>query len=300
MGIPADTTATRGQPISAETTGSAGHGDRKARLYAAPDRDRSLPWVVLACSAVLALGYRVREELLIRPDEGLGYALGIIGLACMTLLLSYSLRKRADWMHGIAPLRRWFQTHMALGLIGPSAILLHANFELGSMNARIALASMALVVGSGIVGRVLYARVHRGLFGRRREFEPLLVETREGFGPVAAMANLIPSIEAELVEFQRRATEPPLRFTSGIARFLTIGVSRSKLTRRAVAALREAKPVHREALESELIEWLDRAAELARFRGYERLLSIWHAVHLPLCILLFGAAAAHVLAVHMY
>lgn len=299
MGIPADT-ATRTRPTASEITARADTVDRKARLYATPDRDRSLPWVLLACGSALALGYRVREELLIRPDEGLGYALGIAGLACMTLLLTYSLRKRIGWMHGWAPLRRWFQTHMALGLIGPSAILLHANFELGSLNARIALASMALVVASGIVGRVLYARVHRGLFGRRREFEPLLRETREGFGPIAVISNLIPSIEAELVEFERLATEPPLRFTSGIARFFTIGVLRSRLARRAVAALREADPVHREALESELIEWLDRAAELGRFRGYERLLSIWHAIHLPLCILLFGAAAAHVLAVHMY
>ena len=40
-----------------------------------------------------------------------------------------------------------------------------------------------------------------------------------------------------------------------------------------------------------------RAAELA---FYERVLGLWHAVHLPLCVLLFAAAAIHVVAVHLY
>jgi hypothetical protein len=36
------------------------------------------------------------------------------------------------------------------------------------------------------------------------------------------------------------------------------------------------------------------------FRVYERLFSLWHAFHLPLCFLLFGAATVHVLAVQLY
>ena len=282
---------------------ATGHGDaidRKARLYAAPSRDRSLPWVVLVCGSALAWGFLQSEELWIRPDEGLGYALGIAGLSWMVVLLSYSLRKRVGWMHGWAPVRWWFQCHMALGLLGPTAILLHANFQLGSLNARIALASMALVVASGVVGRVLYARVHRGLFGRKRELEPLLRETREGFGAIAALSDQLPEVDAALADFERRATEPPIGWTDGLGRFLTIGFRRARLAQRAIRALRGADLPNGQVFESELIEWLDRAAEVARFRGYERLLALWHTVHLPLCILLFGAAAAHVLAVHMY
>ena len=39
---------------------------------------------------------------------------------------------------------------------------------------------------------------------------------------------------------------------------------------------------------------------LLRFRVYERCFALWHAFHLPLCFLLFGAAAIHVVAVHLY
>ena len=274
--------------------------ERRARLFAAPKRDRSLPFVLIGCGVPLALGYSVREDLWLRPSEGVGYALGIVGLTCMIALLGYSVRKRATFMQGKAPIRWWFQTHMALGLIGPSAILLHSNFSLGSPNARVALASMALVVASGVVGRVIYARVHRGLFGRKRQFDPLLREAREGFGAVAAMTAHIPELEAELLEFERHATEPPASAAAGLMRFLTIGIRRGRLASRAVRALRRAAPPNRAILEGELVEWFDRAAEVARFRGYERLLSVWHGVHLPLCVLLFGAAALHVVAVHMY
>ncbi len=255
---------------------------------------------MLGCGVALAAAFSVREELWLRADEGLGYALGIAGLSCTVLLLLYSLRKRVPALHGAAPIRWWFQSHMALGLIGPTAILLHSNFQLASLNGRIALASMALVVASGVVGRVLYARVHRGLFGRRREFEPLLREAREGFGAVEGIARHIPELGAELASFERRATEAPTGALHGIGRFLSIGLVRGRLAARAVKALRLARPANHAVLEGELLEWLDRAAELARFRGYERMLSIWHAVHLPLCILLFGAAAALVLAVHRY
>jgi hypothetical protein len=39
---------------------------------------------------------------------------------------------------------------------------------------------------------------------------------------------------------------------------------------------------------------------VAELRAWERLFSAWHGLHLPLCVLLFGAAAFHVVAVHLY
>ncbi len=38
----------------------------------------------------------------------------------------------------------------------------------------------------------------------------------------------------------------------------------------------------------------------AEFTAYAWLVSLWHAVHLPLCVLLFAAAALHILAVNLY
>jgi hypothetical protein len=49
-----------------------------------------------------------------------------------------------------------------------------------------------------------------------------------------------------------------------------------------------------------LHDYLAAVRRVAEFGAYEQLFSLWHAFHLPLCILLFSAAAVHVIAVHMY
>ena len=49
-----------------------------------------------------------------------------------------------------------------------------------------------------------------------------------------------------------------------------------------------------------LSTYFDTARRAAEFSAYERVFSLWHAVHLPLCVMLFVAAAIHVLAVHLY
>ena len=39
---------------------------------------------------------------------------------------------------------------------------------------------------------------------------------------------------------------------------------------------------------------------VAEFGFYERVLGLWHALHVPLCVILFLAAVVHVIAVHLY
>ena len=68
----------------------------------------------------------------------------------------------------------WFRIHMVLGIIGPVLILFHANFKFGSTNSNIALISMLLVAGSGIVGRYLYGKIHVGLFGRKSNIAEII------------------------------------------------------------------------------------------------------------------------------
>ena len=45
----------------------------------------------------------------------------------------------------------------------PTAVLLHSGFELGSTNSTVALVCTLSVAGSGIVGRVVYIRIHEAL-----------------------------------------------------------------------------------------------------------------------------------------
>jgi hypothetical protein len=39
---------------------------------------------------------------------------------------------------------------------------------------------------------------------------------------------------------------------------------------------------------------------VAEFESYERLFSVWHALHLPLIFMLLLAASVHIVAVHVY
>jgi hypothetical protein len=256
------------------------------------------------CAIAVALGWRARETLWITPEEGLGYALGIGGLTAMSLLMLYSLRKHAAFMRSWGGLRHWFAAHMVLGIVGPTAILFHANFQVRSMNARVALVSMLTVAASGFFGRFIYTRVHRGLYGQRqtlRELNELAAESRALLHE--SLAGFA-SAEKRIHEFERAVLAPAANPLAQAARALTVA-PRSFLARRsALAALRSG----RGARDS---RWLPEAEALLRahlrtvrraagFGFWERVFSAWHTLHFPLAIALFVAAAIHVVAVNVY
>ena len=118
-------------------------------------------------------GWLQKENSNLSPENGLGYILGIIGGSLMLLLLLYPLRKKARFMHHIGQVKHWFKMHMLFGVLGPLAILFHANFALGSVNGSIAMLSMVLVATSGLIGRYFYSRLHFGLYGRKANLQEL-------------------------------------------------------------------------------------------------------------------------------
>jgi len=119
--------------------------------------------VLLAVGAAIVFGWMMRDRELLNPEHGLGYALGIVGGSLMILLLAYPLRKRTGRRMKVAgSVGFWFRFHMFLGLVGPLAILYHSRFTFGSLNSAVALGAMLIVASSGLIGRFLYSRVHRG------------------------------------------------------------------------------------------------------------------------------------------
>ena len=62
---------------------------------------------------------------------------------------------------------------MMLGVVGPMLVLFHANFTLGATNSNVALFSMLLVAGSGVIGRYIYTRLHAHLDGKEDTLEQL-------------------------------------------------------------------------------------------------------------------------------
>ena len=255
----------------------------------------------LLCIGLIVVGYVSRGEMDLSPSAGLGYALGIFGLAAMTLLLGYSLRKRIKILRGAGPLRSWFEIHLILGLVGPTAILYHSGFEWGSMNATISLSCMLAVSGSGIGGRFLYGRMHRSLAGARQTVASHFKGASEALRPIASLVEGIPKAASELRAFHVYTATAPRFFILPI-RTLATRPHAWRTKRRVMREIRrsgrsEGGPEIVGRALSAYFGHLSRGVEL---RFFEKLFALWHAIHVPLTVILFISAAIHVVAVHLY
>jgi hypothetical protein len=135
-------------------------------------------------AAALGWAWLYRADATLSPEEGAGYWLGIAGATMMLGVLLYPLRKRLRVMRSWGRLPTWFRWHMVFGFLGPALVVMHSDFSARSLNAFAALVSMLTVAASGIVGRYLYVRIHRGLYGAK-------LEVRELVSDVAAIRSEI-------------------------------------------------------------------------------------------------------------
>lgn len=263
---------------------------------------------------VLYLGWQRRGNVYITPEEGAGYALGIIGGSMMLLLLLYPLRKHLGWMRILGPVSYWFRAHMLMGILGPVCILYHCNYQLGSTNGNVALFSMLLVAASGVVGRYFYTKIHYGLYGAKTDLARLANDRAVAMSSMGRVLDMCPALAARLKCLEKQAAAPVRGIIRGMARVLVIGIrarwcwiTSGPGLRRAVgraAGLEELpgsqqRKLYRHA-RYHLGCYLQALRRLAGLAFYERLFSLWHVLHLPLFIMLLISGFVHVYAVHMY
>jgi len=263
----------------------------------------------IVVTALLLAGWYVWKHAPYASDSNLAYNLGLGGGLLMLSLLLYPLRKRVRATHYLGPIRHWFRFHMVAGVLGPLLVLFHSTFRVHSTNAAIALGSMLLVVASGMVGRLLYRRIHRGLYGRRVTLGELQESLQEQLEMMHRSHDLPDEIKAQIAGFARLVSIAPEGRWHRTLLFLTLGFRRRSAARRARVALtrhaRTRTSSHRtlEDLSGLLVNigaTLRAAQTAAQFATYERLFSYWHAVHIPFLFMLFVTAVVHVIAVHAY
>ena len=232
----------------------------------------------------------------------------------LLLLFIYPLRKYLRVMQRLGRVKSWFVVHIALGVAGPWLILVHSNFRIGSLNGGVALISMLVVVASGVVGRFIYVRVHRGLHGERTTLRVL--HERAGLTERHARARLgfAPAVQVRLLEFERRelkaepgwATHMRRTFVLPLQQWLTyracVAELRSKLNELAVTCeWSPQKAAERRRQTKELVRsYLNAVVRVAQFTAYERVFALWHVAHLPFIYLFAISAVVHVVAVHAY
>lgn len=262
----------------------------------------------------IGIGWLARDNGLVDPEVGLGYWLGITGSVMMLSLLLYPYRKRLKVLQVLGTTRQWFRAHLILGLVGPVLILYHCNFQLGSFNSQVALFCMLLVAGSGVFGLHFYARVHRGLYGRKTSLDELRSDLAESLESSRGLATLVPQLIPKLESLSAEIQGDK------ISRSLGIGASFKWTFRRYVVSISLARAANRElrahaalsptvaqdfprlkkAISKYVRNYVRLMGRVAQFNLYEKLFSVWHVLHLPLFYMLVLSALLHVLAVHMY
>ena len=259
---------------------------------------------------VLVAGWLMPLGNYLTPRSGAGYALGIIGGSLMLALLIYPARKRLSSLGILGSNGMWFRIHMVLGILGPLCIVYHCCYHLGATNSNVALVSMLIVAGSGLVGRYLYARIHHGLYGHKASLAEFRAEAERLKGDIAGVTRVLPDFVPRLDRAAARIANGVPVVPKALAAVILFWFGRRSMRRyvhrtlRAAAASSRIIAGHRRALElaadRHAESRLAAARRVAEFQSCETLFGLWHVLHVPLFGMLFIAGIVHVVAVNLY
>jgi hypothetical protein len=189
-------------------------------------------------------------------------------------------------------------------------VLFHSTFQIGSLNAAVALSCMLLVATSGLVGRFIYRKIHNGLYGSHTTLRDLEDVLAKDFAALEPVLREMPGIKLEIERFASLVSHRPDGSFSRALHFLSLGGKRlvvARKVRRALAAHAVAEGGGNIASHAELNSLLrlinstlQAAQRRAQLSTYERLFSLWHVIHIPFLFMLLITAIVHVVAVHSY
>ncbi|MEY2687172.1 MAG: hypothetical protein RL375_1370 [Pseudomonadota bacterium] len=270
--------------------------------------------VYVALLALLALAWKVSRAGWFEPGDDVGYWIGVVGGVMLLLLLVYPLRKYVKFMQGWGRVKFWLWGHMLLGIGAPLLILVHCTFRTGSTNAAVALWSMVVVAISGIVGRMLYTRINRGLMAERSALRQYKVEARlDGIG--RSRLWFAPKAQDRLIEFEQSALSAAagagahwlrlicvLPLASWQVRLRCVGEINSELRRMAQEQGWSRRDLNkrRRLARGTVVQHLACVMRVALFEAWERLFALWHVAHVPFVFILAASGVFHVIAVHAY
>ena len=277
-----------------------------------PGRSDLLLYLLLAL--LIGAAWQITQLRLFKASDDASYWIAVSGGVMMLVLFTYPLRKYVRFMQSWGKVKWWFWFHLFLGVTGPWLILVHSTFRVGSLNAGVALYSMAIVVASGVIGRVIYVRINRGLDGERVS----LRELRERAGVVESNArsrlHFAPLVEARLLAFEqhelqakpswlthlRQVTLLPLK--QQVAYFGCAAELHRELRRVAAAQRWSVSDLRRRERRARRLahQYLNAVVRVAQYTAFERVFALWHLAHLPFVYLLVISAIVHVIAVHAY
>jgi hypothetical protein len=258
--------------------------------------------------------WRVSQLQLFESGDDTGYWVGVTGAVMMLLLLSYPVRKYVRFAHGWGNIRVWFWLHIALGVFGPLLILLHSNFHTASLNAAVALYSMLIVAGSGVVGRFIFQHINRGLHGEQTDLQTLMRNAGMDKEDARSRLAFAPHVEQRLKDFELREQNTEQGWIPNFRAVLWLPVQQYLVYRQCAAELDALLPKmaasqhwskqdlkrRRSRAKKTVDAYLNSVVRVAQFSAYSFLFSLWHVAHIPFVYVLIVTTLVHVYAVHAY
>jgi hypothetical protein len=257
--------------------------------------------------ATLLFGWSQRNSNYLSAENGAGYILGIVGGSLMLIVILYPLSKRTTILTRLIPARYWFGIHMYLGIVGPAMILFHSNFHFGSTNSTIALLSMLLVAGSGLIGRYIYTNIHHGLYGKRISLEELKHELETKHTELLCIYKLDVNLNKRLTNMETRALQDYTGIMMSLVHVIVLAIEAHRLQHKSMRLLKSCIRNNTTIAVPDIAitrgfvnRYTGTLRNIAAFRVYERLFSLWHVLHLPLFFMMIITAVVHIFAVHLY
>jgi len=299
---------------SPQLVGLAQEPPRTAALAAAARTPKPgfgiFPLYLTLIAAALAFGFVFKDQLQIEAEVGIGYWLGIAGVACIGVLLFYPVRKRYPKLAFLGSVPSWFHLHMSLGILAPTFILFHAGFRTGSVNAAVALVTMLIVAGSGLFGRALYVRIHRDLKGKKAEVKAMAQDTALLRQTLCRDFSEVADITDQLEKALHKPRPNVLHaFGYAFSTSARISVARRKMLRALARGARRMDSAPGGKVAARRLKrdgallvctYCHELRHTAYLTFFERLFALWHIVHMPLFFLMLVAAGIHIVAVHLY
>ena len=257
---------------------------------------------VLLIGVLVPYGWYAREEF---PHGGspVGLTLGIAGFVLCCLLAFFGVRKR--WYRStFGTVEQWMQSHIYLGILVMVILILHTGGRFNDKIAVLTLILVAVVVGSGVFGAILYVTIPRML--TEVESNLTVPEISDQLNQLAkAMARVASGKSAA---FQRIYKELIKESMPGLLAGWRLLLARLRRKRDEGSGdwkkmLRLVPKEEADELRQMLVVSRQRNELLLRLifqQRYKNILEAWLYVHVPFTIALLVFGVVHVAAAFYY
>jgi hypothetical protein len=178
----------------------------------------------------------------------------------------------------------------------------------------VALYSMLIVAGSGVVGRFIFQRINRGLQGEQTDFQTLLRLSGMHKDEARSRLAFAPSVEQRLKAFELREQTLTQGWVPNFRAVFWLPILQYLTYRRCAIELDALLPKmaasqnwsqqdlrrRRRRAKRTVDAYLNAVVGVAQFSAYSFLFSLWHVAHIPFVYVLIVTALVHVYAVHAY